>query len=195
MKPVTDELIATAAQVLTRAFRDNAGARWVIRKDDKQEERLKALCDFCLSVSMEKKGAFITDANDGVTLIFTNNARQRLSHWVSSYFMLGQKCIGWDRAVAIILRERNIRRRRPKRPHLYCWMFGIERSQPGLGAAIEMKDFVIRMSEESRLPIVAETTAEHLLVLYARYGFKVYDSWHVPEQKLTLWFLIRELPI
>jgi len=193
MKPVTAELTATAAIILANAFRNNSGVRWVIRKDHRQEERMKSLCDFCLSVSIEKKGAFITDCCDGVTLIFPHDSGQRLSHWVKSYFLLGQYCIGWDRALSIILRERNIRRRRPRRPHLYCWMFGIDGNQRGLAAAIEMKNFVIRMSEESRLPVVAETTSEQLLVLYARYGFRVYDKWHVPDQQLTVWFLIREL--
>ena len=71
-------------------------------------------------------------------------------------------------------------------------MFGVDGLQRGIAAVVEMKDFVIRLSRELNLPIVAETTSEQLLVLFARYGFQVYDKWDVPEQQLTMWFIIRE---
>jgi hypothetical protein len=193
MRPVSAALVNKAIDVLAEAFRESAGVLWIIKKDQNRDQRLRALCKFCLTVSIEKGGAYITNADDGVVLIFPSTARMRWRIWLRSYFQLGRHCIGWDRAWSMIKREMTIRNKRPEARHLYCWMIGSDRAQRGVQAAVEMKNFVLRMSDELRLPIVAEATSVKALNLYGRYGFRVYDQWDVPAQKLTMWFMIREV--
>ncbi len=181
-----------AVDILATAFKDNAGALWVIKKDNKIQARLKVLCNFCVDVAIEKNGAYITADQKGVALMFRSNARQRLLNWLNGYLSLGNYCIGWDRAWGMIQRERKILGFRPKDEHLYFWMVGVKDNRHGVDTIIEIRDFTFRRSRELMLPIVAETTSKKNLAVYQRYGFNVYNEWHVQNQGITIWFLIRD---
>lgn len=179
-----------ALDILVNAFRDNAGTRWIVKKDHRQEERLRELCRFCLDVSDEKKGAFVTDDQKGVALLFDSRSRQRLVPFIRNYFLLGNNCIGWDRAWSMIQRERTIQSKRPADSHLYCWMLGVHNT--GLATIKEIRDFIFKVSRDSNKAIVAETTSERALRLYQRYGFRVYHRWDVASERLTVWFIRRD---
>ncbi len=181
-----------ALDVLVTAFRNIPGVLRVIKKDKHLTERLRVLCRFCVRISIDKQGAFITSDRKGVALLFSSNARQPLLRLLKAYFIISSYCIGWNRAWNIFKRERVIRSRRPGSEHLYFWMLGVEDNSKGLNTIIEMRDFAFKRSRELQLPIIAETTCEKNLVLYKRYGFKVYDRWKAPGQNICVWFILRE---
>lgn len=181
-----------ALAVLSNAFTNNPGVLWVIKNDHKVPQRLIALCDFCLRVAMEKKGAYITSDQKGVALLFGSKEKQKPHRWLINYIRLGQYCIGWNRAWAMIKREREIVSRRPKSEHLYFWMLGVEDHTFGLNTIIEIRDFVFALSKSRQLPIYAETTLEKTLTLYKRYGFKVYDEWETGKDGVKVYFICRD---
>ncbi|WP_296700708.1 hypothetical protein [Algoriphagus sp.] len=178
-----------ALQVLISSFRDNPGVLWVIKKDNKIEERIAVLCNYCLTVAMEKEGAFITSDGKGVALIFKSWKKQQLTNWLLGYAKLWSKCIGWNRPLTIINREAEITKRRPKKKHLYFWMLAVRDRSEGLNPIKEIRDFVYEYSRKEQLPIFAETAAKNMLPLYKRYGFSVYDQWE--HEGLNVWFIER----
>ncbi|MDA8885991.1 hypothetical protein N8368_02435 [Bacteroidia bacterium] len=192
MQQVTEATKKTALRILVSSFGDNPGALWVIKKKGNLRKRLAVLCLFCLEVSMQKQGAYLTTDNNGVALIFKNTARQNPFKWIWGYIQLGNKCIGWDRAYSIIRRERTIQGKRPKREHLYFWMLAVENNSFGLSTIIEIRDFTYQLSQKYNLPIYAETSLPKNRLMYERYGFKVYDTWIIEKEEITLWFLARE---
>lgn len=192
MNEISTKQHQKALTILSRAFTDNPGVLWVIKNDHKIPQRLLALCDFCLCVAREKNGAYITSDEKGVALLFGSNEKQNPINWLVNYIRLGQYCIGWSRAWSMIQREREIVRRRTKTAHLYFWMLGIEDHTFGLNTIIEIRDFVFALSKERKLPIYAETTMEKTLILYKRYGFKVYDEWKTGKDGVTVYFIRRD---
>lgn len=178
-----------ALQVLIASFRNNPGVLWVVKKDKHLEKRIAVLCNYCLTVAMEKDGAFITSDGKGVALIFKSWKKQHFMNWLLGYATLWRKCIGWNRPLAIIKREAEITKRRPKEEHLYFWMLGVEDRSKGLNPIKEIRDFVYEYSKKEKLPIFAETAAKNMLTLYNRYGFTVYDQWE--NDGLNVWFIKR----
>ncbi len=177
MNEVSQHTKPDALRVLTSAFHDNSGVLWVAKKDKKIKSRVAELCNYCLTVSMQKKGAYITSDNKGVALLFKSWKKQSFVNWLLGYIRLGQYCIGWSRAIKIIKREAEIQRRRPKKKHLYFWMLGVEDRANGLNTIIEIRDFVFALSRKMQLPIYAETTVLKMLtlimLLYFRCGNQI----------------------
>ncbi|MDH5365830.1 MAG: hypothetical protein OEW67_02530 [Cyclobacteriaceae bacterium] len=192
MLKVTKNNQQKALQILVTAFKDNPGALWVIKKDKKILNRLQVLCKYCLSTSMQKKGAFITLDEKGIALIYKNWLKQNSIKKLLGYIDLGNYCIGWDRAWSIIKREKEIVSRRPKFPHLYFWMIGVENNSNGVNTIIEIRNFVFEYSKKLQLPIYAETTVEKYLTLYQRYGFSIYDEWETGYNGIKVWFIKRD---
>lgn len=192
MNPLSNTSKERAIQVLTGAFRDIPGALWILKKDKQIQERLKVLCHFCVSVAMQKQGAYLSSDNKGVALIFKSGLKLAPLKSLLGYIRLGSFCIGWSRAWEIIQREKQIVSRRPKEEHLYFWMLAVEDHTNGLNTIIEMRNFVYGLSSDLKLPIFAETTVEKNLVLYRRYGFEVYDTWDTGKQGIKVWFIRRE---
>ena len=181
-----------ALEILSAAFKNNDGVLTVVKKDQHIEKRSVELCNYCLTVSIEKNGAFITSDEKGVSLIFKSWEKQTFSNWLKGYIRLGQYCIGWNRALKIIRRNKEIERRRLKNKHLYFWMLAVEDHTFGLETIKSMRDFVFNYSLNEQLPIYAEATSKKTLMLYKRYGFEVYGEWKENNNGPTVYFIRRE---
>lgn len=191
MYKVVKENREQAIKILTSSFEDNPGVLAVVKKDKRIKQRIEVLCQHCLMVAFYKKGAYITSDGKGVALLFKSWLNMNPFQFLIRYFILGQYCIGWTRALSIIKRERKIRNHRPKDKHLYFWMLAVEDRTYGLNTIIEIRDFVFAYSRELQLPIYAETTVEKTLTLYKRYGFQVYDTWTNNEDGIKIYFIYR----
>jgi hypothetical protein len=191
MEAITQNTKELALNVLYQSFKDVPGALWVVKKDQYIQQRIEALCRFCLNTSMLKDGAYISSDLNGVALLFDSRKKLKVIPWLMSYIRLGNECIGWNRAISIIRREYTIQKKRPKTPYLYFWMIAVNENKFGLETIIELRDFAYHLSRQKKLPIYAETTSLRNKNLYLRYGFEVYHTWVVAKQKLTIWFLRR----
>jgi hypothetical protein len=192
VKEITKANKAKAVAIVCVAFKDIDAVTSVIKYDSKKEERVKVLFDFCVSVSMEKEGAFLTSDEMGVALLFKSWKKLSLASSVSNYFKLVHYGISWERAPSVIIRDHHVQKRRIKEKHLYFWLLGFDNSVKDLQRMIQIRDFCFAYAKELQLPIAAETSNQGALKMYLRYGFKIYDEWKPREDKPTLYFIIRD---
>jgi hypothetical protein len=176
--------------ILSNSFQDNPSVLSVIKKDEKSASRIRVLCDFCVDVSIIKKGAYLTHDGKGVALLFESKQKIGLWNTIRQYWKLGNYCIGWSRAWSIIQRNKLINSKRPIENHLYFWMLAVEDQQYGLETIKSIRDFVFQLSKDRKLSIFAETSTEKTLQLYLRYGFKVYNTMQFKDG-VTLYFIFR----
>lgn len=191
MKQINPANQKIALEILNTAFQNNPGVLWVVKNDSNQYKRITELCKYCLTVSIEKKGAYISSNKKGVALIFESPKKQKLYSFLTGYYRLGQYCIGWSRAIKIIRRERKIQQIRPNTKHLYFWMLGVKDRTYGLDTIKEIRDFTYALSYSKKLPIYAETTDVNILNLYLRYGFTIYDKWETGDNGVIVYFIQR----
>jgi len=192
VKKITSSTKNKAVEIVCTAFKDIDAVTSVIKYDSKKDERVKVLFDFCVSVSMEKEGAFLTSDEMGVALLFKSWKKLSFASAVSNYFKLVHYGISWERAPQMILRELRLQKRRTKEKHLYFWLLGFDNSVKDLQRMIQIRDFCFSYAKEQQLPIAAETSSKGALKMYLRYGFKIYDEWKPSEDKPTLYFIIRD---
>lgn len=82
--------------------------------------------------------------------------------------------ISLKQSLVVLKREKEIKQRRIREPHLYFWFFGAE---PVGNDARELKNEIFHWSKKTALPILAETSVLRNKEIYERFGFKVYDVW------------------
>lgn len=192
MKSVQKRTFQHAVATLSKAFAANPSVLQVIKRDHQQQRRIAELCHFCVSVAIQKEGAYISSNNKGVALLFKSWLKQKRISWLLGYLRLGQRCIGWTRAIPMIQRDKEVMKRRFKPDHLYFWMLGIDEDSGGLQTIIEIRDFAFNQSRQLQLPICAETSMKKTLSMYQRYGFKVYDEWDTGKDGVIIYFIRRE---
>ena len=192
MNKITDKTRARSIEILVNSFKANPGALRIIKRDRKFDQRLYELCYFCINIAMQKDGAYITSDQKGIALIFNSKRKIPLIPMLSAYVRLGTRCIGWDRAIPILWKEKIMQSKRLKQEYLHFWMLGIEDNSFGLRTIIEIRDFAYAMSEALNVPIIAETRLEQNRKVYERYGFKCYDTWKSKSETNEVSFLMRD---
>jgi len=115
VKKITKANKAKAVAIVCTAFKDIDAVTSVIKYDSKKEERVRVLFDFCVSVSMEKEGAFLTSDEMGVALLFKSWKKLSFESAVSNYFKLVHYGISWERAPQMIMRELRLQKGEPKK--------------------------------------------------------------------------------
>ena len=192
MKKITSSTKNKAVEIVCTAFKDIDAVTSVIKYDSKKEERIRVLFDFCVSVAMEKEGAFLTSDEMGVALLFKSWKKLSFASAVFNYFKLVHFGITWKRAPQMIACEFRFQKRRTNEKHLYFWLLGFDNSVKDLQRMIQIKDFCFGLSRQQQLPIAAETSSQGALKMYLRYGFRIYNEWKPGEDKPTLFFIIRD---
>ncbi|MDH5382855.1 MAG: hypothetical protein OEW75_18515 [Cyclobacteriaceae bacterium] len=177
-----------AIKIAAEAFIDNPSMNWFLKNDDKKEQRMYSLCDYCVSVAMEKKGGFLSNDLNGITLIYKNDAKISFWEYVKLLFKLLNKASGWIKLPELLHRQHQVSKRRGDKLSLYVLLFASNRTN-GNSTAYEMKDFIFEYSDKMKLPIYVETASRKTKVAYERYGFQTYDSWELTGTSTVLWFL------
>lgn len=190
MQKVTSSRVSRVIQILTQSFQTNPSALWVIKQDEKVQERLKALVEYAVKTGLENEGVFLSDDENAAAICFKEPAKTSLrSYW--NQLLLIRKAIGFSRVPHVLKREGYLKKCRSKEPHLNFWFLGVDPAQKGGNSVYDLKQGIFKRSEEQNLPILIETSVERNKNVYERFGFYVYHTWQ-PSKDYTLWFMRRD---
>ncbi|WP_370086430.1 hypothetical protein [Ekhidna sp.] len=189
MQRITSSQAPKVIHILTQSFRTNPSALWVIRQDNKVQDRLRALIEYAVKTGLENDGVFLSDDESAAAICFQEPARTSLSsYW--NQLQLIRKAIGFARVPQVLKREAYLKKHRPAPPYLNFWFLGVDPDRKGSGGVHDLKQGIFRLSEEKNLPILLETSVERNMRVYERFGFHVYHTWK-PSTDYTLWFMTR----
>lgn len=181
-------IIRRVADVL----KETPSAEDIVKKGGNRDKRFVYLATHMVEKAIAKDALILSHEGKGIAILFKTNAREN-SFWkeIISELKLVQHVTGIKNALKILDHQKYIKEQRPKEgDYLYCWFWGIVKE--GRGAerqiAADMKDEMLRMSEETGLPLYAETRLRTNAVVYQRYKFEVFHTWKQPEGH-TMWFL------
>lgn len=191
MIPITEENKSIAMDIAQEAFIDNPSMLWFLKKDSEKQKRMRALCEYCIDMSIEKRGAFLANDLNGVILIYIYNSRVSILKSIAITFRLIMNCSGWMKVPALAQRDYLSKKLREKEEHVYVFLIASTRKF-GNSTIIEMKDFIFETSRRLNMPVCIETGSPDTKKLYERYGFKEYNKMTLPGTQNTIWFLKRE---
>jgi hypothetical protein len=178
--------------IITESFIHNPSVLSVVKNDHKIKHRIAELAKYAFKTAVKRNGVYISSDNQGVAICYKYNEKKEsfTDYW--NQLNLAIKSIGLSRVIKILKREGYVKNFRPKTgDYLYFWFFGVSNKGKGRGAALELKDAIIKESINKELPIYLETSVEKNKIVYERYGFEVYHTWYNQSEKMTLWFMKR----
>ena len=193
MRKATKADFKNAVRIISRSFATNPSILWVIKRDNKQDRRIRALAKYSFNSALKRRGAYLSSNEKGIALCYLANSKEPPPLIEYLYQLeLVFRAVGLFRIGKVLKREAYVKSQQPKgEDFLYFWFYGVEPGFNGMGDAKEMKDEVFRMADEMNLPIYVETSVEKNKRVYMRYGFELYHTWWVEEQGINLYFLRR----
>lgn len=188
---VTHQQADTACKVLSKAFINLSSMTYIARKSN-SVQAIKALCSYCLKVSMSQSSAYISEDEHAVLLLLNNEKPPSGLKLLLWKIQLINRSIGWFN-VPQVLGYMNLKRKmRSKEKAIYIWMIASEKSDHEFSSALDLKDSVFEMANDLQLPLLMEATISKNTLIYRRYGFEIY---HKEEKCSTrdfpIWFMRR----
>lgn len=173
-------------------LKETPSAQDIVKKGGDRDSRFVYLADHMVNKAIEKDALVLGKDALGVAILFRTNAKDN-NFWseIKDDLKLVLHVTGIKNALKIAKNQKYIKNQRPKEgDYLYAWFWGVVQDNRGAGTQIaaEMKDQFIKISEDSGLPIYAETRLRKNSVVYQRYGFKNFHTWKQPGGS-TMWFL------
>lgn len=192
MKKINQNNKAIAVDIALSAFMDNPSMNWFLNPRYPKTKAMKALCEHCVDMGIKKNGAFISDDDCCICLIFEHDAGiGNLEAFFLNYKFIND-CCGWSKVWRVIKRNKLIKQKRLKTPHLYCLLLASNK-KAGNKSVIEVKNFMFALSEQKQMPILAETALMQNKRVYEYYGFHTYDECLIPDSDVHLWLMKRDL--
>lgn len=161
----------------------------LVKKDHKQEQRFQYLARYIINKAIQQNALLVSADGNGFAILFRTSKKEN-NFWKNIWGELGLvwQVTGLKKAWSLLQTQRYIKSQRPDQgEYLYCWFWGVVKGTP-TSTARAMKDEFLRISQESQLPIYAETRMYKKALVYQRYGFEVFHQWERPDGE-TAYFL------
>lgn len=181
-------------KIISESFIHNPSVLSVIKNDNKKKQRIAELAKYAFRTAVRRNGVYISSDNEGVAICYKYNEKKEslIDYWNQLNLVI--KSIGFSRVFKILKREGFVKKFRPvSGEYFYFWFFGVTNMGKGKGAAMELKDAIVKESLNKKLPIYLETSVEKNKSIYERYGFEVYHKWKNDSENMTLWFMRKEI--
>jgi hypothetical protein len=179
-------------EIVCRAFADNPRINAMIKKGEK-ERRIRIMAEYAYDLIRKLNGVYLSSDKSTVIFYYKKSEYKRDLVDILKYIRMFLLCIRPSQLLKTIKREKLIASQRPDIPdYIYVWILGSVPENKSLRGLADIRDRLWSTSEESKLPILIETTVEKVLKLYKYVGFEIYHEWYDEKAELNLWFLKRE---
>lgn len=187
MHSIPPHQYSLAVAILSQAFESNPSALWVIKKDRKIRQRLKALIEYAMNIGRLNNGLFLSEDRTAVAICFREPSLISYGEQIKLIW----KAIGIERVPFVLQRERYLKKHRFNGPHLNFWFLGVSPITKSRTGVYDIKRGIFELSKKLQLPILLETSVERNKTVYEYFGFKVYHKWK-PAKNYSLWFMKRD---
>ena len=181
-------------QLVAESFTDNERISSIIAGEGATFTKgIQMLVAYAYLLVKQMDGVFSSTNESSHIFYYRNKKLSRSWRDGLRYLYLAVFIIGIGRVKDILKREKKIkeirRQDQEKNKHqdfLYVWFLAQAKSYNALDSLMEMKRFIMDKADFLNIPIYMETTEERLVPLYARMGFRFYESHQ--EKDYTIYF-------
>ena len=179
-------------KIICESFNTNPHINYILKNDEKRDQRLAHLSEYAFYFGMRRNGVYLTDDEQGVSIIFEYKKFKLSIHDYWRQLILIFKCFTLPRAYFVYKVEKQIKLNRESNLNfLYLWFFGVTNETLGSNNARDMMKFIFDMSLKRKLPMYLETSLRRNSVIYKRFGFEEYNIFETEDKDLTMWYLKR----
>jgi hypothetical protein len=116
---------AHVIQILSKSFSDNKSVNYVVKQDQRREDRIKALMEYSFDVCHAFGEVWMSDDDQACALILFPDKKRTSLRTILWDVKLALSVIGIDRVSAILKRESMIKNNHPKNSFAYLWFIGV----------------------------------------------------------------------
>lgn len=162
--------------ILSRSFSDNKSVNYIIKQDERRQNRIKYLMEYSFDVCKEFGEVFLSDDKKGCALILLPEKKKTNLKSILFDARLIFSCIGFSNVKKAAQREGKIKSLQPSDPLYYLWFIGVqpEEQNKGIGGALLTQ--IIHDAEQQNRTLCLETSTEKNLPWYKKFGFKIYNE-------------------
>lgn len=162
--------------ILKKSFEDNRSVNYVVKQDQKREDRIKGLMQYSFDVCNSFGEVWISEDLQACALLLFPDKKRTSLKTILWDLKLALSVIGLDRVTAVLRRESMIKNFHPKKPFAYLWFIGVNPAKQNKGIGSAFIQEVIEKCEQDQRPIYLETSVERNLPFYKKFGFEIFQS-------------------
>ena len=187
-----------AIDVLTKAFRNDAGYRYVIPDPDERVRSLDRFWDALLTHCGICGEVYTTMDVRGVACwLSPGNASPTFWQLLRTRFALPRAVMGFskearDRLAPLMRYNDEVHHRTVVAPHWYLGALAVDPDYQHTGVGSALLQPVLARADASRTPCYLETQTRGNAQFYEKQGFKVVNEGEVAGTGLTMWGMLRE---
>ena len=193
MREATKKDREKVVKIIEESFIKSPSVDWVVSTLKSREKGLRVLAKYAFDVGFIRKGVYLSSDANAIAICYKNSNKIGFiqSHYQNFKLFVG--AIGFQKILPVLKRQKYFSQQRPKgKDYLYFWFFGSTNDARGNGSANELQREIFEMSNNEQLPIYIETSIRKNRIVYERFGFEVYHTWHVEKENIDMWFMKRE---
>ena len=162
------------ADILTRSFVDNKSVNYIIKQDEKKEQRLKRMMEYSFDICNLFGDVFISDDRKACALVVIPDRKKVTLKTILLDAKMALSVTGLLNIKKAISRESAIQKIHPDVPLYYLWFIGVEPSQQGHGTGSKLLNEIIQKGLSENRTICLETSTTKNIPWYEKHGFKIY---------------------
>lgn len=163
-------------QILAKSFSDNKSVNYVVKQDQKKEDRIRALMEYSFDVCYAFGEVWMSNDDQACALILFPEKKKTSLRTILWDVKLALSVIGIDRVNTVLKRESMIKNNHPKDSFAYLWFIGVNPIEQNKGIGTAFIQEVIAECERKRRPIYLETSTQKNIPFYKKFGFEIFQS-------------------
>lgn len=167
------------AEILVSAFlplKNKNSINLVVKQDKKRTERMRFLMAYLFEKAFNFGEIYISNNNKSCILLSFPNKEKTTIKTIFLDFQLAYKCIGFNRVFQVLKRQKNVKQHYPKENYILPLIMGVTQDCKGNGTAARLMIEVKNHYKHSKLPVIVDTALKQNVILYQKFGFKVFKE-------------------
>lgn len=160
--------------ILTASFHTNQSVNYIIKKDNRRDERIRSLMDYSFEICQKFGEVFLSEDRSGCALVVYPDKKKTTFQSILLSLKLIFKCIGFQNIQKTLKREAMIKKVQPKEAMTYLWFIGVDPEKQGHGIGTRLLTYILESSRMKNRPVCLETSTLSNLSWYKKFGFKIY---------------------
>jgi len=175
--------------ILAESFNDNQSVNYIVKQDQKRNQRIKRLMAYSFDVCYLYGKVFLTEDKSGCALILFPDKKKNNLKSILLDIKLIVSCIGISNIKKAMKLESKIKELQPKKLMYYLWFIGVDPDQQNKGIGSSLIKEVIEEAHSQQRPVYLETSTLKNIPWYEKFGFKIYNELYLGYR---LYFMKRE---
>lgn len=158
--------------ILCNSFDQNQSVNYVVKQDEKRNDRLRILMDYSLYKGLISGEVYLNEAKTACAILIDPAKKKTTLKSVLWDLKLMFKCIGIRHISKVLKREKVIKAAQPDVDFMHLWYIGVASDNQGQGRGSELLHEIIK---DTKKPLFLETSTPRNFPFYEKQGFKTVE--------------------